>query len=206
MAYSRNKVTLEAIKDQLQELALDKPQAWVMTDERSAYAWAYKVREALHIAKAYPNDYPGLARAAENYVIEVHVNRVEARRARNTTEFAAQAGEGINTGQEIARRAVSTSGKMTVFTIVDSWRKVQPTNDPLHFPQADLNVEELTMLYNWAKSWKPPLMLMVDGPSVTVGPADPHVIQYEWTPKDAPPPAPVILESPRKVKREGGEP
>jgi len=205
MAYSRSKVTLEAIKGELQELALGKPQAWVMANEKSAYAWAYKVREALHIAKAYPSEYPGLAVAAENYVIEVHFNRVEARRALNTTEFAAQSGEGINQGLELARRAVSTSGKMTVFTIVDSWRKVQPSNDPLHFPQADLTIEELTMLYRWAKAWKPPLMLMVDGPAVTVGPADPHAIQYEWTPAQAPPPPVAILESPR-IKREGGEP
>lgn len=206
MGYSRSIRTLEKVLGDLADLAMGKPQAWIIQgDPKAVQDWAYKVREALFVAALYPQAYPSLANAAKDYTIEVHGNRVEARRARQTTEFAAAAGEGINTGQEIARRSVQTSGKQTVFLIVDSWRKAQPTNDPMHFPQAALSQEELGLLYKWAQAWKPPLMLMVDGEAVTIGPADKHVIKYAWRPIEEELPVERKLESPR-VKREGGEP
>jgi hypothetical protein len=204
MAYSRSEETLKAMLPDLQELNLGRSQAWLVT-QGTPHEWAYKVREALFIAKRYKDRYPKLAEAADLFSIFVDGNKVEARRARNTTEVAAYSGAGINQGLELAGRSVSTSGAQSPFTIIEAWRKSQPSNQAMHFPQAALSDEALAILYKWAQSWKPPLMLMVDGEAVTVGPADAHVVKYAWQPPDERAIVKKPVE-PKPPKIDGGEP
>lgn len=205
MAYSRSESTLKKMLPELQELALGRAQAWIVT-QGTPHEWAYKIREALFIARIYKDKYPELAKAAESFTVLVDGNRVDARRARNTTEAVALADvhTGINTGLELAGRSVSVSGAQSPFTIIEAWRKSQPSNQPMNFPQAALTEEALGILYKWAQSWKPPLMLMVDGASVTVGPADHHVIQYAWRPAGEAATFSQLPDKPKKI--DGGEP
>lgn len=206
MAYSRSETTLKKMLPDLQEIALGRPQAWIIT-QGSAQEWAYKVREALFIARLHKSRYPELAAAAESFTVEVvDSQRVQARRARQTTEAVALADDQNPThGLETFGRSVQSSGQQSPFTIIEAWRKSQPSNQPIHFPEATLSEDQLTILYKWAQAWKPPLMLMVDGNSVTVGPTDKQVMQYAWRPPEergiVAPPAP-----PKPPKREAGEP
>lgn len=204
MAYSRSEETLIKMLPDMQELILGRPQAWMVT-QGTPHEWAYKVREAFFVAQIFEHKYPKLAEVARTFSVFVDGNRVDARRARNTTEVAAAVGAGINQGMELAGRSVSTSGAQSPFTIIEAWRKSQPSNQPMHFPEATLAEDALEILYKWAQSWKPPLMLMVDGPSVTVGPADHHIINYSWRPRSEQPPT-LPAAPPKPPKLEGGEP
>ncbi len=59
---------------------------------------------------------------------------------------------------------------------------MQPSSDPINFPQAALDDSSLLMLYNFCKNGTPPLMMMVSEDSVTISLVDRAVVQYAWTP------------------------
>ena len=179
MAYSRSESTLIKMLPELQELALGRPQAWIV-EEGNAHLWAQKVREALFVATLNREKYPTLAQAYDRYAVHVEGARVETRLKRRISPVVGDVG----VAPSGTTRSVSVPGTQTPFTIIETWRKAQPSNNPIHFGEASLSEDQLNILYKWAQSWKPPLMLMVDGTSVTVGPADPHVAQYAWRPAE----------------------
>ena len=190
MGYSTSESTLISILPDLGDLVRGKQTSW-LCEPGKAPKWAYKVREALYIAclPQYRNRYPGLVAAASQYHIIVSGDTVSTKNAANTTEIAKLADPshvGINQGYEDHGRAVNTSGKKSVFQVIDAWKKnaVQGhRNTPMHFAGADLPENELYMLWEWATKQVPPLMLMVDGENITVGPIERDVVKYSWRPK-----------------------
>lgn len=189
MGYSRSKVTLEKMLPTLQELNAGRPCAWMLDTPEQALKFAYQVREALFIAKLYSKEYPFLGQAAERFVIEVDGNKVAAVMSTNTTEAVILVdGERKPNNQGLAKAGpvLATSGPQSAFTIIDIWRRMQPSNDPINFPQAALDESNLLMLYNFCKNGTPPLMMMVSDDSVTIGLVDRAVVQYSWTPNKKP--------------------
>lgn len=193
MAYSRSEETLKTMLPYLSDIALGNPAAWNLP-AGDAHKFAYKLREALFISRldGIRQKYPELAAQAGLVTVEVvNETRVQVKRTGNTPEAAVLSADlhaGNNQGYESMGRSIATVGKQSVFTVIEAWRKHAQqggSTTPLHFPQAELGDNELFMLYNWAQNWKPRLMLMVDGASLTVGPVEADVEQYAWRPQGA---------------------
>ncbi len=191
MGYSTSTYTLdERIRSgELDLLAKGQACTWIVSTGLAS-KFAYKIREALYIARLHADQYPSLAQAADQYVIEVaNASTVFARHTASNTEATVLAtGGSDNTGTtthglEKAGRAIQSNGPQSQFTIIDTWRKAEPSSDSIHFPTADLNDEQLEQLWLWSQNHRPPLMLMVSGESITVSLWDEHVGQYAWTPK-----------------------
>lgn len=192
MGYSKSLKTLQEFYHHVQPLEKGENYVWV-TEQGFTGKLAYKIRECFYIASLYPVQYPRLAEVARHFVIEevAGTNKVQARWTSAPTE-ALVLSSGYATvspqhGGTVASlgRTIATSGEQTMFTVIEAWRASQPSNTPIHFPSARLSDTELLGLYNWAKAWKPPLMLMVDEDSLTVGPVEDDIEQYSWHPISA---------------------
>lgn len=137
--------------------------------ELLAYRWhfpdgarelAYKIREALSIAKRFPGEYPELARAADQFRIEVLDNdNVQAVQKRNwTTQVMAMQASGngsisgatVTQGMEYAGRPHELVGPLTAVQVIGFWQEGQPSNGPFTFPGSQLDQHEMEKLYEWA--------------------------------------------------------
>lgn len=190
MGYSTSTYTLdERIRSgELDLLAKGQACTWIVSTG-NASKFAYKIREALYIARIHADTYPALAKAADQYIIEVaNASTVFARHtAANTEATILATGGSENTGTpthglEKAGRAIQSNGPQSQFTIIDTWRRAEPSSEPIHFPTADLDDEQLEQLWLWSQNHRPPLMLMVSGESITVSLWNEHVGQYAWKP------------------------
>lgn len=188
MGYSESIATLERMLPLLKDLAEGRECMWETKGSPSYLA--YKIREALYIAKENKANYPGLAAAAEAFTIQVirdGSKRVQAVRAKNTPETSTLASANritsIVTGLESAGPPVPTAGPQSSQSIIDAWNKTQPRTEPINFPQANLPDIELDRLYTWCQAHVPRLMMLVSGASLTLGPVEPEVEEYAYHPK-----------------------
>ena len=202
MGYSTSRLTLNAQIEagNLDQLLRGQGCRWIV-QPGEASKFAYKIREALYIARLYADDYKTLADAAANFTIEVvNPTTVQARLTKTPTEATILTAAPEPHGQppvrsqapthglDIARRPITTAGQQTEFSIIDVWQKAQPSLDPIHFPDAALSNEQLERLWKWAEGRTPSLMIMVSGNGLTLSPIDEAVIEYAWRPITAPAP------------------
>lgn len=187
MGYSTSAKTIEAIKEYLKPLEEGRPWGWDLEtggDHTAAGRWAHKVREALYIAHHYyPDKYPALAQAHLRFTIKVaSPTRVEAIPALNTA-VGAIVGQGSVTTHGVAPAGnTGQAGSQTALTIIDYWRRAQPTNTPLHFPNAALSDEDLNALYRWCQSRTPKMMFMKYEDSITLSMLDEEAVSAAWHP------------------------
>ena len=189
MGYSKSLETLEKFYPYIQPLEKGENYVWI-TEPGATGRLAYKIRECFYIANLHASRYPRLAEVSRHFTIEeiTGTNKVQARWTSAPTEsLILSSGYATVSPQHGGNatsptRAIATSGEQTMFTIIEAWRTSQPSNTPIHFPSARLSETELEGLYRWARAWKPPLMLMVDDGSLTVGPIEDDVEQYSWHP------------------------
>jgi hypothetical protein len=191
LGYSTSVVTLQRLYEYIKPLEFGEPYVWI-TDEGEAARLAYKIREALYVAKLHTEQFPELAAAADRFVIEVvSSTKVQARLSIAPTEARILSSHGDvapqhgDSGSPTLGRIIATSGEQTAFTIIEAWKKSQPNLTPINFPSAKLNYEQLLALWNWAQTWKPkPLMIMYDeeSGSLTLGPIEADVVKYSWHP------------------------
>jgi len=186
MGYSTNIKTLEAQLDNLAMLRQGKACAWTVAPNES-HRFAYKIREALWIARNVPearNKYPELARAAEHFRIEVTSSReVQARAARSTVDAEVRPlGGGVTTGLEAAGPPKALMGPQTAASIIQTWMDTQPSNERYHFPQANLTRDELLKLHGWAvqQGW---IFFESDG-AITLQRKTLDVAEFAWSPED----------------------
>lgn len=149
MGYSTNKQTLISMLPELELLKQGKQCIWTVENSKH---FAYKVREALYIARLYQKEFPELAIAADMFRIEVlSDSQVQARLAKGTTAARVKAVGGVvNTGMEEAGPSKRMAGPQTATTIIQTWLDSQPSNDKFFFPEAKLSREELLKLHSWA--------------------------------------------------------
>lgn len=188
MGYSRSKVTLEKIRPFLSDLEQGLSCSWEVPAGQEGQ-WAYKVREALYIARLYENDYPDLARVAERFKVRiVREGLVEAKPGGNTTQPKLIRGSTVTHGVDdetvspLTGRSAATDGKQTADTIVQAWHDVQPSNSPLYFPEAELESEDLVKLYNWAT--KRNLIFFESFGAITLQPKTRDLEDLAWHPDD----------------------
>lgn len=128
-----------------------------------------------------------LALAAERFTIEVIDEErgiVQAVPTTSTTEAArltATTSDGtLQSGAVAGPRTNQLAGVQTALSVVEHWMRAQPSNDKFYFPEAELDEQELTKLFLWARPRR--LMLIVSGKALTLSPLDIHVAAVQWKP------------------------
>lgn len=206
--YSKNPATAEKLLPLLQPLAEGNLCTW-QTEEGQAEHLAYKIREALYIARLFkdrnerivlktPLDGPSgefrwqqadkmvaIARMAERVrIVTTSRSTVEARLQKGAPEALVIAGGATpNQGYENPGRSVVTLTRQTVRTIQDAWQAMQPSNTPLHFPHAKLSYEELSELFAWAESFG--LILLESDGALTIQRKTIDLEPFKWSPLPA---------------------
>ena len=186
MGYSRSVQTLINMLPHLELLHQDRPCKWT-TEPGGAHKFAYKLREALYIARLYAGQFPELARAADRYRIEILSDRqVQARPAAGTTAATVETlpVATVTTGMEVAGGPRQMSGPQSAASIMQTWLDAQPTNDKFYFAEARLSNDELLKLHRWAKEQK--LLFFVDDQSggLNLQKEDRDLADFAWSPED----------------------
>jgi hypothetical protein len=183
MGYSTSRQTLNQMLSDLELLAEGKGCIW-RVDPNEAHKFAYKVREALYIASLYPDEYPVLASARDEFVIEITSSReVQARKARGKSTASVRPFEGVNTGLEEGGLIKRLIGAHTAESIIQSWTEVQPNNDRFFFPEANLPEDDLIRLHQWAETKKLIFFVSQDG-GLTLQKYDSSLDGLSWSPED----------------------
>lgn len=190
MAYSTSPKTLEGIRSSLEKLESGSPQAWKVEPGNEHY-WARRVREALYIARLHPDQFPGLAAAAERFSIRVvGSGRVEAvaTPGRRVEAAALTPGAGEDAmaqgGGSTFGRAVPVVGLSTAEAVIGSWLAQSPSQDSIVFADTVLDEENLTKLHRWAASRTPKMMFFVNDGSLTLAVKDADAFPHSWHPAE----------------------
>lgn len=206
--YSKNPLTAEKMLPVLGPIIRGELCTW-QTDEGDADYFAYKLREAFYIARLYQREFEkqaskfqlgmelpikdandaikaealaAVAKMAERIrIVVTSRSTVDARFAKGTPEALVLTSTATPTsGYENPGRSVVTITKQTVWSIKEAWKASQPSNTPLHFPNATLSYEELVELYGWATELGL-ILFEVDG-ALTVQRKTLDLIEFAWAP------------------------
>jgi hypothetical protein len=179
MGYSKSRETLEKMLPQLDQIASGNPCVWVVDGD--PHAFAYKVREALYIAKLYRLDYPSLAQAASIFTIKIErPNRVLAVRAEETHAYITVTGEDHEV-IEVRKENLRKQRPQTATTVMQAWLE-NPSAKQIHFPEAKLSRADLEALYQW--STKRELIFFNAGDGLTIQPYEKDLAEFAWNPED----------------------
>jgi hypothetical protein len=171
VGYSTSPKTLDRIREHLKPLEEGRSCSWTISDG-AAGKFAYKVREALHIARLHSADFPALARAAETFRIIVKDPRTVVAEPKNQELEASVVMPSYGDGAPVGTDARS---------IIAEWEKQRPQKS-IHFPEAALPGSELLKLFDWAEDegW----LLFVAHPALTLRRHEPELAEYSWRPED----------------------
>lgn len=136
MGYSKSKISVERCKDLLQHLA--KAEADVSVRSTDPFKLAYKVREALRVAKLYPQTYPDFQNLGEKFVIKSKQDKVvfELRHSIVTNAI-------VELAQSLTLNLPECK---SIFEIIGALVKHKPVE--VEFPNAGIT-GQLDVLYNW---------------------------------------------------------
>ncbi len=190
MAYGINPSIVDARREMLRDLEAGRPARWFTEKTpRATRKQAYEIREALSIAARYPDRYPGLAAAAENFsIFEVEDGIVEARPRTSPRTATSVTGSTPTHGLEPHGKPVSTIGLSKAYQCINSWYEHLPSSDPIHFLDTKLDEDELRELWKWAQANEPRLMMLVGDSTITLSLVDITVFEFAYNP----PPIPVL--------------
>lgn len=181
--YSKNPSTAQRLLPLLSSIEAGELCTWETEHGQSDYL-AYKIREALYIARLYRDwsQFSQLAKMSERIrIVTTGPSTVEARLAKGTPEALILTGSGTPTsGYENPGRSSVVLTRQTVATIREAWQRQQPSNTPLHFPSADLSYDELVELYGWAEGLGL-ILFEVDG-ALTVQRKTLELAKLAWAP------------------------
>lgn len=184
MGYSTSTVTIENRAHLLGSLQEGKPCRW-RTEPGNENHLAYQIREALHVAKLHPEEYPGLARASKEFSIEIAGRgMVRARKLSEEPDTLVVDATKPEEIEEVAKdEPLTEHGPQTALSIIQIWLDVQPFNGKLVFPEAQLDPDSLTKLYRWTQ--KKELLLFASESGTTLMPDDGEIDpDLAWNPSD----------------------
>jgi hypothetical protein len=148
MAYSTNPITVERMLPYLEPLRGGNE---VKYKAPGRARWlAYRIREALAVAKLHPERFPDFAALGDTLRVlvrgfdEVHVvhkQRIEVEALPQWAESPAPAAR----AEAVVREVISPE------VIVQEWVREGRGGDKLYFPNADLDREALLQLHEWAQ-------------------------------------------------------
>jgi len=165
MPYILKPERVEEIRPQLAALEAGEMLAWTVPVERTDY-WINRLREALAIARRFPERFPELAAWHGRVRIESpEPGRIQTRLTGASVDeiSVGAAGAPVTThGQEQQARLVSATltAPTKAVQVVEWFFQQQPTNGPLHVPQSGLDDAELRKLYDFLASRQPRWMML----------------------------------------------
>lgn len=143
---------------------------------------AFKIREALRIARQWKNRFPDLAKIANEFSIHVvGPGRLEGRRKTHTRVETGELGAPTQ-GLEPFGKEVPQDHLFSADQVIASWRLHQPSNDPLSFTHTALSYEEMVKLWTWCQAQVPKLVLLASDERLTVSLKDPTIEEFTWKP------------------------
>lgn len=189
MGYSTNPALVEQRRPALAELEAGRACRWTFqtTDPSVLRRRANEIREALYIARLYPDRFPELAAAAEAFSIHVVYPSVIEARPKQGRDVQLNAHALVpQHGTQPWGVSQPTVGITTADEAIHAWRLHLPSNDPVHFPQSSLSVAELTKLHQFAVINEPRLMLFAGDGFLTLALREIGAEPYAWSPPAAP--------------------
>lgn len=194
--YSKSPETARAMLPFLGPVLEGNLCAWTVEWGRADH-WAYKIREALYIARLwrgrlseeqhgaeFVRDMQALDRAAERYrvaVVSPEKVQLEVAKGSSEAQVLAQPSLGTTQGLEEAGQMPSVYvGPQSAEGIQLAWRALQPSNAPLHFPNANLAQHELELLHEWATPMG--LVMVVADGALTLQRPTKDLARYAWAP------------------------
>lgn len=187
MGYSTSITTLDKARQYLTNLEQGVGARWVLPEGASPHKFAARIREALKIAEDNPQHIPSLADAKRKFRIEI-VDKRTVQAIYKSPQLAVEVSEVPEQGLVHSEkgRPLDVMSPATAAQVEQVWRNVQPSNERLHFPNAQLTFEELVELYRWCKNDRKPELYMLLGTSgeLTLCPYFNGVESLEWTPAD----------------------
>lgn len=183
MGYSNNVSTVRNMAGQLQLLAAGQPCRWERPGKDGA-RWAYKIRECLDISvrevmkKGEHADElcKRLAIAKQHFTIRfISDTLVEA--SFKTEAEASLEPTPATQGMDPAGKPHTLGELKSLEDMMAVWKSRQPSNDPIHFPNALISDSDLALAADWAAGLKPPWMILrpKGTNSITLAPNDPRV-------------------------------
>lgn len=173
MGYSRSRVTLEKMLPHLERIQAGEECTWQTSDPHKL---AYKIREALYIAKLHKDQFPQLARASEQFQIQLQLpDKVTAKKLAATGPVIQ-----VNGDQETRTESLRIEGPQSASTVIEAW--LAHNAKQIHFPEARMDHSDLEALYNWSK--KRDLIMFVSGSGLTIQPATADLEEYGWSPDE----------------------
>lgn len=175
MGYSVNPEIVRERAELVIELAKGFPQVWELEpDHALTQRKAYSIREVLHVASLFPDQFPELAQADDMFSIHVvRPGRIEARFKSSSTVRTGSPGSipqqihGIVTPLT-GFKTVAQVGLTTAEECIESWLGHLPSSDPLLLQRTDLNLNELVQLYTFCSTSTPRLMMLVGDEHITI--------------------------------------
>lgn len=152
MAYSENPITVERMLPYLEPLEEGGEVRWRAPGK--ARWLAYRIREALAIAREHQQRFPSIAEMAEHYRIEVHgKDEVHARlkpRVEVETEPLTLRAWAPRPYVGMAEAIVEDISSSEV--LMKEWAREGRTAGKLYFPNTDLGPDGLMVLWEWAQN------------------------------------------------------
>jgi hypothetical protein len=181
MGYSTSRKTLDQVRQYLTNIEAGVGDRWVLAEGASVHKFATRIREAFHIAALYPRDYPTLKDAQKKFRVEI-VDKRTVQAVYKSPQIDPVVTQGLARGE---KNPPDVAGGHTAASIIQVWHNAQPSNERFHFPQANLNFEELVQLYNWAKARQPEWYVLVGtSGEVNLCPHTKGIEQIQWEPSD----------------------
>lgn len=190
MAYSESRETLDRIRPHLLKLEMGQGDLFNVPPGMSARQFAYKIREAFYIANLFPNEYPALVKASQIFKVQV-VNKRQVQCVltdKNTMAKVTTGGTIEHGGETAGVLSTKVMGKQTAGSIIEhvlNLQRLQPSNAPMTWPEANLSYEDKTRLYTWTKAQTPPWILLIADTQVTLTrPSRDLTEDLGWNPTD----------------------
>lgn len=190
MGYSTSEKTLRAMLPYMKPIAAGLPARWTTGPGLTARQLAYKIREALFIAREYPTTYPELAarsrryrlRIVDHYILEgrpvdIHV---ELGPIPEPETLDAETSWPVTT-TPLSEYSITPQREVrTVASVIDAWN--QNKGDKLFFPRVGFSPDELCSLWEWSR--RVDVLIFESDGDVTLVKATDDLREFAWTPDD----------------------
>lgn len=186
MGYSDSLATVESRRGLLGRLFDGEVEVW-SCEPGTEKVIAYQIRECLYIGENNPKMYPGLATARKEFNIVVQGPGSVAARPKRVMSATPV---GVTTPTlsprkeqkvEVEEKELAYGGMQTAAAIVQHW--IDSTGKQiLHFPEAELQIEDLKKLHKWAVEQK--VLLFFKDPMITLRPYDEELVAYSFDPEE----------------------
>lgn len=181
MGYSKNRDVLEQIKEDL--LKLKEGQACVFsTGTGQGDRLAYKIREAIYVARMFPEEYAEIANRSSSFKVSL-LNDHEVRVTRLTKmTIESRPAATVEMGDNVSPPAVEqVAGMQTAESIMQRWSL--SAGEMIYFPEANLSREHLMDLWDWCQENS--LMFFVsDNGGLTMQTVRSDLVEFSWHPDD----------------------